>query len=84
MEKNYNKETFCVAPWIASHLITFGNVVPCCLYKQERVFGELKQGVPLDEMYNSDVAKDIRKRKNFAEGICNGWCHFLRYKSKNI
>jgi len=62
MEKNYNKETFCVAPWIASHLSTFGNVVPCCLYKQERVFGELKQGVPLDEMYNSDVAKDIRKR----------------------
>ena len=61
MEKNFNKETFCVAPWIAAHLSTFGNVIPCCLYKQERVFGELKQGTPITEMYNSDVAKEVRR-----------------------
>lgn len=62
MEKNYNESTFCVAPWIASHLSTFGNVIPCCLYKQERVFGELKKGVPLNEMYNSEVAKEVRRQ----------------------
>ena len=62
MKENFNSETFCVAPWIGVHLSTFGVVLPCCLYKQERVFGELKKGIPLNETYNSNVSKDIRKR----------------------
>lgn len=62
MENNYNKDTFCVAPWVGMHLSTFENVIPCCLYKQERVFGKLKKGEPLTAHHNSEVAKDIRKR----------------------
>ena len=49
MDKNYNEETFCVAPWVSAHLSTFGNVIPCCLYKQERVFGELKSESSIEE-----------------------------------
>jgi radical SAM protein with 4Fe4S-binding SPASM domain len=62
MDKNYNEETFCVAPWVSAHLSTFGNVIPCCLYKQERVFGELKSESSIEESYNSDTAKEIRKQ----------------------
>jgi sulfatase maturation enzyme AslB (radical SAM superfamily) len=62
LEANFNKDTFCVAPWIGMHLSTFENVIPCCLYKQERVFGKLKKGEPLTAHHNSEVAKDIRKR----------------------
>lgn len=62
MDKNYNKETFCVAPWVSTHLSTFGKVIPCCLYKQERVFGELKSDASIEESYNSDVAKEVRRQ----------------------
>jgi MoaA/NifB/PqqE/SkfB family radical SAM enzyme len=62
MDKNYNKETFCVAPWVSTHLSTFGKVIPCCLYKQERVFGELKSEVSIEESYNSDTAKEVRRQ----------------------
>jgi MoaA/NifB/PqqE/SkfB family radical SAM enzyme len=63
MDKNFNEETFCVAPWVSTHLSTFGNIIPCCLYKQEddQVFGQLKQGIPIKEAYNSEVAKSVRK-----------------------
>jgi MoaA/NifB/PqqE/SkfB family radical SAM enzyme len=63
MDKNFNEETFCVAPWVSTHLSTFGNIIPCCLYKQEdhQVFGQLKQGIPIKDAYNSEVAKDVRK-----------------------
>ena len=62
MDKNYNKETFCVAPWVSTHLSTFGKVIPCCLYKQERVFGELKSEVSIEESYNSETAKEVRRQ----------------------
>jgi MoaA/NifB/PqqE/SkfB family radical SAM enzyme len=62
MDKNYNKDTFCVAPWVSTHLSTFGKVIPCCLYKQERVFGELKSEVSIEESYNSDIAKEVRRQ----------------------
>ena len=62
MDKNYNEETFCVAPWVSAHLSTFGKVIPCCLYKQERVFGELKSESSIEESYNSDTAKEIRRQ----------------------
>jgi radical SAM protein with 4Fe4S-binding SPASM domain len=62
MDKNYNKETFCVAPWVSTHLSTFGKIIPCCLYKQERVFGELKSEVSIEESYNSETAKEVRRQ----------------------
>jgi len=63
MDKNYNEETFCVAPWVSTHLSTFGNIIPCCLYKQEddQVFGQLKQGIPIKDAYNSETAKNVRR-----------------------
>lgn len=62
MDKSYNKDTFCVAPWIGMHLSTFENVIPCCIYKQDRVFGKLKKNIPLTDHYNSPTAVEIRKQ----------------------
>ena len=62
MDKSYNKDTFCVAPWVSMHLSTFENVVPCCLYKQDRTFGKLKQGIPIEDHYNSKNAVDVRRK----------------------
>lgn len=78
MEKSYNKDTFCVAPWVSMHLSTFENVVPCCLYKQDKnVFGKLKKGTELTEHYNSETAKDIRKRLWTGDKIAEcGECWF--------
>jgi organic radical activating enzyme len=62
MDKNYNPETFCVAPWISTHLSTFSNIIPCCLYKQEKVFGRLKYDTTtIEESYNSENAKELRR-----------------------
>ena len=33
MKKSYNNDTFCVAPWLASHISTWDDVTPCCLFK---------------------------------------------------
>tara|TARA_B100000212_G_scaffold195468_1_gene147466 strand:+ start:593 stop:1855 length:1263 start_codon:yes stop_codon:yes gene_type:complete len=62
MKKSYNKKTFCVAPWIASHISTWDDITPCCLYKSNgKPIGKTRQGVPFFEHYNSKEAIKIRK-----------------------
>ena len=61
MDHSYNKETFCVAPWVSTHLSTFEDVLPCCLFKRDRSFGKLKKGETLESHYNSENAINVRK-----------------------
>ena len=62
MKKSYNKDTFCVAPWLSSHISTFDDILPCCIYKAEgEPFGKTKQGVPFLDHYNSNTAVQVRK-----------------------
>jgi radical SAM protein with 4Fe4S-binding SPASM domain len=54
-------ETFCVLPWI--HLNTWpnGNVYPCCLTDWRNEVGNMKDNT-LEEIWNNDKMKDIRKK----------------------
>ena len=62
MKKNYNEKTFCVAPWLSSHISTFDDIIPCCIYKAEgKPFGKTRQGVPFLDHYNSEKAVQVRK-----------------------
>lgn len=61
MDKSYDKDTFCVAPWMASHLNTFNTAIPCCIYKTKKPFGEMKKGIPFFHHYNSEEAIRVRK-----------------------
>lgn len=63
MNKDYNEETFCAAAWQGMHLSTMSHVIPCCLYKQtSNVYGATKKGTKLTDHYNSEAAKNLRKR----------------------
>lgn len=61
MNKNYNDETFCVAPWLSSHISTWNDVMPCCIYKGNS-FGKTQEGKDFIEHYNSSEAVNIRKK----------------------
>lgn len=61
MNKDYNKDTFCIAPWLSSHISTFDTVIPCCIYKVNKPFGKTREGVPFFDHYNSENALEVRK-----------------------
>lgn len=62
MQKSYNEDTFCVAPWLSSHISTFDDIIPCCIYKAEgKPFGKTREGVPFLDHYNSEKAVQVRK-----------------------
>jgi len=62
MNKSYNEDTFCVAPWLSSHISTFDDIIPCCIYKAEgKPFGKTRQGTSFLDHYNSDKAVQVRK-----------------------
>lgn len=57
-----NKKTFCILPWIHTHLNTEGDVFPCCISwdvsRKARV-GWLKDHT-LEELFNNDFMKQLR------------------------
>lgn len=61
MDINNNK-TFCVLPWVHTHLNTEGDVFPCCISwdttRRARV-GWLKDNT-LEELFNNDFMKQLR------------------------
>ena len=61
MNKSYNEDTFCVAPWLSSHISTFNTVIPCCLFKVTGKFGETQKGRSFKQHYNSKNAIATRK-----------------------
>lgn len=57
-----NKHTFCILPWVHTHLNTEGDVFPCCVSwdpaRSSRV-GWLKDNT-LEELFNNNFMKQLR------------------------
>ena len=81
MEKSPNKDTFCVAPWLSSHISTFDTVIPCCIYKVDEPFGKTREGKPFFEHYNSPQA--VKVRKELWEGVKSEGCKECWYREKS-
>lgn len=67
-----NNESFCLVPWIHSHISPQGSRQICCVAEYD--FGI---NTPLDEIWNCDEMKDIRKKMLKGETLpmcnrCNG------------
>jgi len=58
----YIKDTFCIAPWTEIHFGVSKEVMPCCTYDRYNPFGNLNNNDNLEEIYNSENAKHLRKR----------------------
>lgn len=69
------KDIFCIVPWIHLNPEPSGNVKPCCGYfpDDNKPFLRL-QDMTLEEMWNSDFQKDLRKKflNNELPGGCKG------------
>lgn len=63
-----NNKSFCIVPWVHSHISAQGERQLCCI--SDHNFGV---NVPLDEMWNSPEMKSIRKKMLNGEklAICN-------------
>lgn len=70
-----NTDTFCIAPWVQMHFSVQKDVLPCCVYERRYSLGNLMTTDNLEEIYNSEVSKNLRKdlfegRKNIACEAC--------------
>jgi radical SAM protein with 4Fe4S-binding SPASM domain len=54
-----DRKNICMLPWVHLHTWPNGNVYPCCLTPMEHIAGNLNEN-SLEEIYNSDLIKDIR------------------------
>jgi radical SAM protein with 4Fe4S-binding SPASM domain len=54
-----NNKTFCIQPWIHTHVLPSGDVVPCCVWHGKDTFGNVKDG-SLFEIWNNENYKDMR------------------------
>tara|TARA_B100000927_G_scaffold290448_1_gene289329 strand:+ start:11301 stop:12518 length:1218 start_codon:yes stop_codon:yes gene_type:complete len=54
-----DKKNLCMLPWVHLHTWPNGNVYPCCITPMEYIAGNLNDS-SLEEIYNSDLIKDIR------------------------
>jgi sulfatase maturation enzyme AslB (radical SAM superfamily) len=57
-----NNKTFCILPWIHTHVNTEGDVFPCCISwdaGRKAQVGFLKDNT-LEELFNSDFMKQLR------------------------
>ena len=57
-----NNKSFCILPWIHTHLNTEGDVFPCCVSwtpQRESRVGWLKDN-SLEELFNNDFMKQLR------------------------
>ena len=57
-----SKNTFCIAPWTEMHFGVSKEVMPCCTYDRYNPFGNLNNTDSLEEIYNSENAKSLRKK----------------------
>ena len=60
--KKYIKDTFCIAPWTEMHFGVGKEVMPCCTYDRYKPLGNLDETDDLSEIYNSNNAKELRKK----------------------
>jgi len=58
----YVKDTFCIAPWTEIHFGVSKEVMPCCIYTRYNPFGNLNDTDDLQQIYNSENAKTLRRK----------------------
>lgn len=67
-EKNYSSysanlldknKSFCVMPWIQTHVSTKGKVYPCCTFNDKLPLGDSKDN-SLAEIFNNDNSRKLR------------------------
>ena len=53
---------FCIAPWTHIHVLTTGEVFPCCMsaHKPENAIGNLQRGDTLESAWNSKRMRALR------------------------
>lgn len=56
----FNDSVFCIMPWIGINVDTTSQVYPCCEFNRSHSIGTVKKQ-NLDEIWNSDSMKQIRK-----------------------
>jgi MoaA/NifB/PqqE/SkfB family radical SAM enzyme len=57
-------KTFCVAPWTHLHVLTTGEIFPCCMsaHQSGNAIGHLRRGDSLESAWNSERMRSLRLR----------------------
>lgn len=65
---------FCLAPWTHLHVLTTGEMFPCCMSAHEpaNAVGQLKDGDTLASAWNSEKMRELRRKmlKGEASELC--------------
>lgn len=57
----FESKSFCIYPWIHSHIHSTGKVYPCCTFKERNAVGHSHQK-SLYEIWNDEPMRDVRKK----------------------
>ena len=71
-EKLLESDTFCVAPWIETHIGVDGKIMPCCGYDAGNPFGNIKEST-IEQAFNSPQA--IKARQDMINGVKHKGCY---------
>jgi radical SAM protein with 4Fe4S-binding SPASM domain len=79
----FNDPVFCIMPWIGINVDTTSQVYPCCEFDKRHSIGTVKTQ-NLDEIWNSDSMKKIRKSMLSGESVsaCKN-CYFKEQTKQN-
>ena len=80
MENNLNFNTLCSRPFMELHISVLGNVMPCCIYDETKLWGNIKTQ-SIKDIYNSDNA--VKTRHDLINGIKHEGCNRC-WKSEEI
>jgi len=67
-----DNKSFCLAPWVSTHVWPNGNTYPCCMWDVHDPIGNVND-VPLGDIWNNSKMKDARVKMMKGEKIssCN-------------
>ena len=65
-----SSKVFCLAPWTHLHVLTTGEIFPCCMsaHQPDNAVGQLKKGDTLESAWNSEKMRTLRRRMLSGEG----------------
>lgn len=83
-EELLKNKSFCLAPWVHTHILPDGQTYPCCFwdFSQAHVdFGNINQSKTISSLMNGDMFKQVRL--DFLNGNKVGGCNKC-YKHEEI
>ena len=56
-------KAFCIAPWTHMHVLTTGEIFPCCMsaHRSTNAIGHLRRGDSLESAWNSEKMRSLRR-----------------------